>query len=118
MKKHRVILSTVLLVLFVGVQTQQFAQDTSTGPANADQARRRDALGPMHINPVVVLDEENRLQPRRDVNAGNGLAAVFGPRPRMPAAGRNSHNFVHSAAGAALLNAEPLRGGGFHAILQ
>src|ERR1700726_2878679 len=27
-------------------------------------------------NPVVVLEEENRPQPRRDVNAGNGMAAV------------------------------------------
>jgi hypothetical protein len=45
MKKRQVILSTVLLVLFLGVQTPQFAQDTSTGPANADQARRRVAIG-------------------------------------------------------------------------
>ena len=39
MKKHQVILSTALLVLFLGVQTPQFAQDTSTGPAKPDQAR-------------------------------------------------------------------------------
>ena len=29
-------------------------------------------------HPIVVLDEENRPQPRRDVNAGNGMAAVVG----------------------------------------
>src|SRR5205823_5428492 len=29
-------------------------------------------------NPVIVLEEENRPQPRRDVNAGNGMAAVVG----------------------------------------
>jgi aspartate-semialdehyde dehydrogenase len=29
-------------------------------------------------NPVVVLEEENRPQPRRDVNVGNGMAAVVG----------------------------------------
>jgi aspartate-semialdehyde dehydrogenase len=29
-------------------------------------------------NPIIVLDEENRPQPRRDVNAGNGMAAVVG----------------------------------------
>jgi hypothetical protein len=44
MKKHQVILSTVLLVLFLGVQTPQFAQDTSAGQANADQARHRAAI--------------------------------------------------------------------------
>jgi len=45
MKKHQVILSAVLLVLFLGVHTPQFAQDTSTNPTNADQARRRVAIG-------------------------------------------------------------------------
>jgi hypothetical protein len=44
MKKNQVILSTVLLVLFLGVQTSQFAQDTSTGPAKPDQARHRVAI--------------------------------------------------------------------------
>ena len=44
MKKHRVVLSIVLLVLFLGVQTPQFAQDTSTGPSKADQARHRFAI--------------------------------------------------------------------------
>jgi hypothetical protein len=33
-KKYRVILSTVLLVLFLGVQTPQFAQDASTSLKN------------------------------------------------------------------------------------
>src|SRR6267378_3630805 len=45
MKKHQVILSAVLLVLFLGVQTPQFAQDASTGPAKADQERRIVAIG-------------------------------------------------------------------------
>jgi hypothetical protein len=44
MKKHRVILSTVLLVLFLGVLTSQFAQDTPTRPATAEQARRQVAI--------------------------------------------------------------------------
>ena len=60
MKKHRAILSTVLLVLFIGVQTPQFAQDTSTGPANADQARRRVALGLLRtINTTEVTQRTN-----------------------------------------------------------
>src|SRR5213079_3368635 len=29
-------------------------------------------------NPVVVLDDESRPQPRRDSNVGNGMAAVVG----------------------------------------
>jgi len=45
MKKHRVISSTVLLVLFLGVLTSQFAQDTPTRPATAEQARRQVAIG-------------------------------------------------------------------------
>ncbi len=44
MKKHQVILNTALLVLFLGIQTPQFAQDTSTGPAKRDQARHRVAI--------------------------------------------------------------------------
>jgi len=39
MNNHRVILTTVLTVLFLGVQTPQFAQDTS-GPVKPDKAKR------------------------------------------------------------------------------
>jgi hypothetical protein len=60
MRKHRGILSSVLLVLFLGVQTPQFAQDTPTGPANADQARRRVALGLLRtINTAEVMELNN-----------------------------------------------------------
>ena len=45
MKKHQIISSAVLLVLFLGMQTPQFAQDTSAGPAQADQERRMVAIG-------------------------------------------------------------------------
>jgi hypothetical protein len=45
MKKHRVILSTVLVVLFLGVLTPQFAQDTFTNPPRPDLERRGHALG-------------------------------------------------------------------------
>lgn len=44
MKKRQVILSTVLLVVFLGVQSPQFAQDTSTGSAKAEQDKRRVAI--------------------------------------------------------------------------
>jgi aspartate-semialdehyde dehydrogenase len=68
-------------------------------------------------HPVVVLDEENRPQPRRDVNAGNGMAAVVGRIRECPLLDVKltllSHNLVRGAAGAALLNAELLAARGF-----
>lgn len=68
-------------------------------------------------HPVVVLDEENRPQPRRDVNAGNGMAAVVGRVRECPLLDVKltllSHNLVRGAAGAALLNAELLASRGF-----
>jgi aspartate-semialdehyde dehydrogenase len=63
-------------------------------------------------NPIVVLDELDRPQPRRDVNAGNGMAAVVGRVRECPLLDVKltllSHNLVRGAAGAALLNAELL----------
>jgi aspartate-semialdehyde dehydrogenase len=68
-------------------------------------------------HPVVVLDEENRPQPRRDANAGNGMAAVVGRVRECPLLDVKltllSHNLVRGAAGAALLNAELLAARGF-----
>jgi aspartate-semialdehyde dehydrogenase len=68
-------------------------------------------------NPVVVLDEENRPQPRRDVNAGRGMAVVVGRVRECPLLDVKltllSHNLVRGAAGAALLNAELLAARGF-----
>ena len=68
-------------------------------------------------HPVVVLDEENRPQPRRDVNAGNGMAAVVGRVRECPLLDVKltllSHNLVRGAAGGALLNAELLAARGF-----
>jgi len=63
-------------------------------------------------NPVVVLDDQDRPQPRRDVNAGKGMAAVVGRVRECPLLDVKltllSHNLVRGAAGAALLNAELL----------
>jgi aspartate-semialdehyde dehydrogenase len=68
-------------------------------------------------HPVVVLDEENRPQPRRDVNAGNGMTAVVGRIRECPLLDVKltllSHNLIRGAAGAALLNAELLAARGF-----
>jgi aspartate-semialdehyde dehydrogenase len=68
-------------------------------------------------NPVVVVEEDDRPQPRRDVNAGNGMAAVVGRVRECPLLDVKltllSHNLVRGAAGAALLNAELLAARGF-----
>jgi aspartate-semialdehyde dehydrogenase len=68
-------------------------------------------------HPIVVADEEDRPQPRRDVHAGNGMAAVVGRVRKCPVLDVKltllSHNLVRGAAGAALLNAELLAARGF-----
>jgi aspartate-semialdehyde dehydrogenase len=68
-------------------------------------------------HPVVVMDQENRPQPRRDVEAGQGMAAVVGRIRECPLHDVKltllSHNLVRGAAGAALLNAELLAARGF-----
>ena len=68
-------------------------------------------------NPIVVVDEEDRPQPRRDVNAGAGMAAVVGRVRECSILDIKltllSHNLVRGAAGAALLNAELLASRGY-----
>jgi aspartate-semialdehyde dehydrogenase len=68
-------------------------------------------------HPIVVLDEENRPQPRRDVDAGGGMAAVVGRVRECPLLDVKftllSHNLVRGAAGAAIMNAELLAARGF-----
>jgi aspartate-semialdehyde dehydrogenase len=62
--------------------------------------------------PIVVRDEPDRPQVRRDVGTGGGMAVVVGrvrPDPvldlRMVAM---AHNTVRGAAGGSILNAEAL----------
>ena len=54
--------------------------------------------------PIMVLDEENRPQPRRDVDAGSGMAAVVGRVRECPLLDVKltllSHNLVRGAAPA------------------
>jgi aspartate-semialdehyde dehydrogenase len=68
-------------------------------------------------NPVVVLDEDDRPQPRKDVNTGHGMAAVVGRVRECPLLDVKltllSHNLVRGAAGAAMLNAELLAAQGY-----
>ena len=60
--------------------------------------------------PVVVTDQVDRPQPRRDVNAGGGMSVVVGRvredsllDVRLVVMG---HNTVRGAAGGSILNAE------------
>jgi aspartate-semialdehyde dehydrogenase len=68
-------------------------------------------------HPVHLIDGDDRPQPRRDVHAGNGMAAVVGRVRECPLLDIKltllSHNLVRGAAGAALLNAELLAARGF-----
>jgi aspartate-semialdehyde dehydrogenase len=68
-------------------------------------------------HPIIVLDEENRPQPRRDVDAAGGMAAVVGRVRECPLLDVKltllSHNLVRGAAGAAVMNAELLAARGF-----
>lgn len=67
-------------------------------------------------HPLVVTDEENRPQPRRDVDAGRGMTVTVG-RVRsdtifdlkLVAMG---HNTIRGAAGGSILNAELLAASG------
>ena len=61
---------------------------------------------------LIIRDEDNAPQPRRDVSAGRGMATTIGRvRPdnlfdlRLVAM---SHNVVRGAAGGSILNAELL----------
>ncbi|MDI6702223.1 aspartate-semialdehyde dehydrogenase [Methanothermobacter wolfeii] len=65
--------------------------------------------------PVVVMDEENRPQPRMDRDRDGGMAVTVG-RLREDAAFENSlryvlvgHNTIRGAAGASILNAELIK---------
>jgi aspartate-semialdehyde dehydrogenase len=60
--------------------------------------------------PLVVTEQPDRPQPRRDVDAGRGMTVTVGrirPDPlfdvRLVALG---HNIIRGAAGASVLNAE------------
>src|SRR5260370_32189992 len=57
MRKHRFISSALLLALFLGVLTPQFAQDTPSDPPRQDLERRMHALGLVRqINTAEVTD--------------------------------------------------------------
>ena len=64
-------------------------------------------------HPTLLLEQEDRPQPRLDVNLEHGMASVVGRLRRCPLLGYKfvvlGHNTIRGAAGAAILNAELLR---------
>jgi aspartate-semialdehyde dehydrogenase len=60
--------------------------------------------------PVIYMHEENRPQPRRDVERERGMAVFVGRLRKCPVFDWKfvclGHNTVRGAAGAAVLNAE------------
>ena len=63
-------------------------------------------------HPTILVDEEDRPQPRLDVNLERGMASVVGRVRRCGLMGYKfivlGHNTIRGAAGAAILNAELL----------
>jgi aspartate-semialdehyde dehydrogenase len=72
--------------------------------------------------PVQYLHQIDRPQPRRDRNAGNGMATSVGRLRRCPLLGYKfaalSHNTIRGAAGCSILNAELLAVEGYIANFQ
>jgi aspartate-semialdehyde dehydrogenase len=76
---------------------------------------RKLPTAPLH--PIIVREEVDRPQPRLDVNAEGGMAAVIGRARPCPVLQYKyttvSHNTIRGAAGAALLNAELMKSEGY-----
>ena len=93
-------------------ETQPSPEDAMSAMSAWRGAEEARALPSAPAQPVIVTREEDRPQPRRDVNAGGGLSVVVGRVRRDPLLGLKlvamGHNVVRGAAGAALLNAELL----------
>ncbi len=73
---------------------------------------QRHRLPSAPANPIVYLTEENRPQPRLDVDRDGGMTVTVGRLRACPILGYKffvlGHNTVRGAAGAAVLNAELL----------
>ncbi|MCL4365366.1 MAG: aspartate-semialdehyde dehydrogenase [Candidatus Marsarchaeota archaeon] len=69
------------------------------------------------LHPVVYLRQDNRPQPKLDVNEGKGMVSVVGRLRKCNILDYKfvilGHNLVRGAAGAAILNAELLKSRGY-----
>jgi aspartate-semialdehyde dehydrogenase len=68
-------------------------------------------------NPVILMRDADRPQPRRDVNRENGMAVFVGRLRQCPVLDVKfvacGHNTIRGAAGAAVLNAELMASEGY-----
>jgi aspartate-semialdehyde dehydrogenase len=68
-------------------------------------------------DPIIVLKEKDRPQPRIDRDAGDGMTTVVGRVRECPVFDVRfvflSHNTIRGAAGASILNAELMKAQGF-----
>ncbi len=89
--------------------TPEQAREALRAWRGAEVAR---ALPTSPERPVILRDEPDRPQPRRDVDAGGGMSTVVGRVRADPVLGLRlvamAHNVVRGAAGAAVQNAELL----------
>jgi aspartate-semialdehyde dehydrogenase len=99
--------------------TVTISVELSSKPAEADLRNAFDSFTsvPQERNlpsapkkPVIYMTQENRPQPRKDVERENGMAAFVGRLRQCPVLDWKfialGHNTVRGAAGAAVLNAE------------
>ena len=81
---------------------------------------QRHGLPTAPLQPLVYLHEENRPQPRLDVDRDRGMIVSIGRLRTCPVLGYKffalGHNTVRGAAGAAVLNAELLVAEGVLAV--
>jgi aspartate-semialdehyde dehydrogenase len=65
------------------------------------------------VQPVIYMEQQDRPQPRRDVERENGMAVFVGRLRKCPVLDYKfvalGHNTVRGAAGAAVLNAELMK---------
>jgi aspartate-semialdehyde dehydrogenase len=96
--------------LSVGLQTRATSEDCLRvlREWTGDVCARGLPSSPEHA--MIVMDEPDRPQPRRDVNTGHGMTTLVGrvrPDPLLDVKlVALSHNTIRGAAGASLLNAE------------
>jgi aspartate-semialdehyde dehydrogenase len=68
-------------------------------------------------HPIIVREQENRPQPKFDLDVENGMASVVGRVRKCNILDYKfvvlSHNLIRGAAGAAVLNAELLKSKGY-----
>jgi aspartate-semialdehyde dehydrogenase len=96
----------------VALEASPSLEDVRRALVGFSGAPQRHRLPSAPANPIVYLTEENRPQPRLDVDRDGGMTVTVGRLRACPILGYKffvlGHNTVRGAAGAAVLNAELL----------